>query len=139
MIEEEYVGSKYHLAVAKRLYENYSKFSDKRLIVGVINELAKATSKIIKAYLIHEKKRNLRDFIDVVGMKYFDKLTIDNLLKILEIERAQKSSPVEFAKGDKIIMLVDGKYRILTVGRLAEFIDSCDKVVAFFTLKFRQV
>ena len=132
MMQEDYISAKYHLAVTKRLFENYGSYSEKRLIVGVINELARASSKIIRAYLLHEKKRQLKDFIETIGLKYLDKLTIDNLVKILEIERAQKISPVEFAKGNKIILLVDSKYKILTVDRLGEFIESCQKAIERF-------
>lgn len=139
MIQEDYVLAKYHLTVAKRLFENYSKFNEKRLIVGVINELAKATSKIIRVYLMREKMKKLRDFNQIIGPKYFDRLTIENLMKILEIEMAQKVSPIEFARGDKIILLVNGKYKFLTINRLGEFLDSCERVVAFFKEDFRQI
>lgn len=138
-IQESYINARYHLAVAKRLFENYSKFSEKRLIVGVINELARATSNVIKAYLIFERKKKLRDFVDSVGIKHLDKLTIDNLLKVLEIERAQKMSPIEFTKDSKIILLVNNKYRVLTADRLSDFMTSCDEAIRRFSSIFRQV
>lgn len=139
-IQENYINSKYHYAVAKRLFENYAKFSEKRLIVGVINELARATSNIIRAYLLLEKKKKLADFTGGIAQKYdFDGLTIDNLLKVLEIERAQKVSPVEFTKDESVILLVDGKYRFLTIARLGEFIVSCETAITKFSLFFRQI
>ena len=51
---EALINAKYHLAVAERMYSNYTKFEDKRLLIGVINESAKATSNLIKAFLVRD-------------------------------------------------------------------------------------
>jgi hypothetical protein len=68
--------------------------------------------------------KQLDVFVRKIGVKYLDDVTIGNLVKMLEVERAQKVSRVEFAKGDKIILLIGGKYWILTIGRLREFVGS---------------
>ncbi len=138
-IQESYINAKYHLAVAERLFENYKSYSEKRLIVGVINELAKATSNIIRVYLFFGKKRKIKDFVENIGPNYLDRLTIDNLMKILEIEVAQKMSPVEFSRENNIILLVDGKYRFLTIDRLGDFMGSCELAINKFSLIFRQI
>ena len=137
--EEELIRAKYHFSVAGRLYDNYAKFSEKRLLVGVINEMAKATSKIIRAYLIYAKKRRLRDFVEIVSKQYLDSETAGNLMKTLEIQKAQSVSPVQFAKNDKIIMLIGEKWKILTVSRLGEFLNSIKTAINVFPRKFRQV
>ena len=49
---EALINAKYHLAVAERMYLGYGKFADKRFLVGVINELARTVSNLIKAFLI---------------------------------------------------------------------------------------
>ncbi|MCH7850708.1 MAG: hypothetical protein IH845_03645 [Nanoarchaeota archaeon] len=122
--------SKYHLTVASRMYKSYSDFEEKRFLVGVINELARATSALIRSYLLFEGKggkssdKNLKIFMEKIGPKYMDKKTIINIFKTLEIEKAQKTSHIEFIRGNKIILLVEGKYKILTSKRLSEFIDS---------------
>ncbi|MCR4323934.1 MAG: hypothetical protein NUV37_03135 [Nanoarchaeota archaeon] len=145
MIEETLMDSKYHLAVSKRLYESYLKFQDKRFIIAIINELARSASNIIKTYLLYEgvggkdPKANLRLFVEKIAPKYLDPLTIENLLKILEIEKAQKNSPIEFAKKDKLILLINGKYRIITVERLNEFMNSAKVATDRFPLNFRQI
>ena len=130
--QENLINSKYHLSVVKRMYENYKTYEDKRFIVGIINELAKSSSNMIKAYLIIEKDyssnhlKNLKIFSNKVGPKYLDKKIIENILKSLEIQRAQKESPIEFSKEDKIIFLINGKYKFLTLKRLEEFINSVE-------------
>ena len=114
------------------MYENYKTYEDKRFIVGIINELAKSSSNMIKAYLIIEKDyssnhlKNLKIFSNKVGPKYLNKKIIENILKSLEIQRAQKESPIEFSKEDKIILLINGKYKFLTLKRLEEFINSVE-------------
>ena len=130
--QENLINSKYHLSVVKRMYENYKIYEDKRFIVGIINELAKSSSNMIKAYLIIEKDyssnhlKNLKIFSNKVGPKYLNKKIIENILKSLEIQRAQKESPIEFSKEDKIILLINGKYKFLTLKRLEEFINSVE-------------
>jgi len=127
---EALINAKYHLAVAERMYSGYGEFPDKRFLIGVINESARAASNLIKAFLIRvnrggkDSKRNMKIFIEEIAPQYLDDLTRENLFKVLEVEKAQKTSPIEYAKGDKIILLIGGKYRFLTVGRIGEFIES---------------
>ena len=64
--------------------------------------------------------------MDDIAPKYLDDLTKENLFKILEVERAQKTSPIEYAKGDKIILLIEGKYRFLKAERIGDFLRSVE-------------
>jgi len=128
--DEALINAKYHLAVAERMYSGYGKFADKRFLIGVINEAARASSHLIKAFLIRAKRggkdpnRNMKIFMEVIAPQYLDDLTRENLFKVLEVEKAQKVSPIEYAKGDKIILLIQGKYRFLTAQRIGEFVGS---------------
>lgn len=137
---EELYNSKYHLSVAQRLFSNYDEFHEKRFLVGVINELAMASGALIRAYLMREKKKsrdpiqNLEVFMKIIGPKYLSSEVLDGIFKSLEIERAQKESPIEFARGEKIILLVNKKYRILTKDRLFEFILAVEKGIKGFSL-----
>ena len=58
---------------------------------------------------------------------------IQNLRKVLEIEYAQKISPIEFSKKDKIILLVEGEYKFLMVNRFAEFLKSIEFAINRFS------
>ena len=125
MWKGDFIEAKYHLAVAERMMEGYVEYPEKRFLVGVINEAARSVSRLIRAFLIYDGVRGgLDEFLKRVAPKYLDDVTCEHLVKVLEIERAQKESPVEFAKGDKIILLIRGKYRVLTVGRICEFLKS---------------
>jgi hypothetical protein len=136
--DEVLINAKYHLAVAERMYHSYREFPDKRFLVGVINEAARAVSNLIKAFLIRENvggddsRNNIKIFMEEVAPRYLDTLTRENLFKVLEIEKAQKVSPVEYVKEDKIILLINGKYRFLTVQRIGEFIESIKIGIAQF-------
>ncbi len=124
------VNSKYHLSVAKRMHKGFYDYYEKRFLIGVINELGKAASSLIRAYLIfgrifsNSSEKNLKSFIEVIGPNYLEKNVLININKALEIRDAQRTSRIEFAKDDKIILLVDGNYKILTAKRLLELIDS---------------
>jgi len=130
----DFMEAKYHLAVAERMLEGYREYPEKRFVVGVINEGAKAASRVIRAFLIYDGTRgDINVFSRKVAPKYLDDITVENLVKILEVERAQKVSPIEFAKGDKIILLIRGKYRVLTVSRIREFVKSVGDAVSKFS------
>ena len=130
MWDENFVNAKYHLAVAERMLGSYGEVGDKRFLVGVIREAAKSVSFLIRSF-VKGSRGNVKDVL----LRYVDGVTCENLFKILEIERAQRDSPIEYARGDKIILLIDGKYRILTVGRIREFVGAIRKGVE----SFRQV
>ena len=116
--------AKYHLAVAERMMASYGEYPEKRFLVGVINEAARAVSRLIRAYLIYDGVRGgMKEFLEIAP-KYLDSATCENLVKVLDVERAQKVSPIEFARGDKIILLIGGRYRFLTAGRIGEFVKS---------------
>ncbi len=128
----DFMEAKYHLAVAERMMAGYGEYPEKRFLIGVINEGARAAAKIILAMTKYENFRDNRkqkidnrmDYFLGIASRHFDSVTAENIVKILEVEKAQKVSPVEFASGDKLIFLIDGKYRILTISRIGEFLKS---------------
>ena len=136
-----FIESKYHLSVARRMFKSYSDFEEKRFLVGVINELAKSSSCLIRAYLLKEKvsigkwEKNLRIFMEKIGPKYLTRGDLINIFKTLEIEKAQKESHVEFARGDKIILLVRDEYKFLTSKRIEEFIESVENGIKSLQFK----
>jgi len=136
----DFIEAKYHFTIADRMLKNYAEYPEKRFLVGVINEGAKAASRLIRAFMIYDnvKRGNLKKFIHDVAPKYLEARDVDNLVKILEVERAQKVSRVEFAKGDKIILLIGGKYRILTISRLTEFLVSISNILDTFATSIKR-
>ena len=132
----DFIEAKYHLAVARRMMVTYGEFPEKRVLVGVISEMVKSVSRLIRSFLIYE---NVEGGWEVVLSRYLDGVTCENLRKILEVGRARKVSPVEFTRGNKIVFLIGGKYRVLTVDRIREFLKSVDIAVKVFSENFRQV
>ena len=132
---ENLVNAKYHLKIAERLIKGYEDFNEKRFLTGTINELSKSSLNLIKSLLLIEKKggkdhdKNISIFQKKVAPKYFNKETTENILKTIELEIAQKNSKIEYAKGDKMILLVGGKYKIITSKRIVEFKDSIKKAI----------
>ncbi len=135
-----FIEAKYHLSVAKRLLKNYDSYSEKRLLIGAIRESAKSASKIIKAFMIYQKVGGGEVvFFKKLAPKYLDKITRTNLAKIIEVEKAQANSPIEFRKKENIILLIDGEYRFITVNRIKEFTKSVDNTLSVFSANFRQI
>ena len=142
----DFMDAKYHLAVAERMMAGYEEYPEKRFLVGVINEGARAAAKIVLAMTKYENFQgnrkqiidNRMDYFLEVASKCLDSVTIENIVKILEVEKAQKVSPVEFASGDKLIFLIDGKYRILTISRIGEFLKSVRDGIDCFS-KYRHI
>ena len=135
----DFYEAKWHLSVANRMLESYDGYFEKRFLVGVIREAAKAAGKLVRSFLIREGvKGDLKIFLKKVAPKYLDEVVAGNLVKILEVERAQRISRVEFVRRGKIILLIDGKYRILTVVRLKEFINSIEVAVENFSADIKR-
>lgn len=132
------VNSKYHLSVAKRMHKSFYEYYEKRFLIGVINELGKASSSLIRAYLLFGRifsknsKKNLKNFTEDIGPNYLEKSVLSDINKALEIEKAQKASRIEFVRDDKIILLVDGRYKILTAKKLSELINSIASGISRF-------
>lgn len=149
----DFIEAKYHLAVAKRMMDKYMDYPEKRFLIGVINESAKSTSSLIRAFLVYELMNTVKDNHNRIknkkyfGLKHFIKIapkylkavTFEDLIKLLEIERAQKMSPVEFAKNGNIILLINNKYKILTTARVRELANSVEYAILSFPGNFRQV
>ena len=136
----DFIEAKYHLAVAERMMKGYLEYPEKRFLIGVINEAARAVSRLVRAFLLYENTSGgLNVFSKKIAPKYLNNLTHENLIGVLEIEKAQKVSPIEFSKGDKIILLINGKYRFLTVKRVEEFVKSIGEAVKVFSGNIRQL
>ncbi len=146
----EFYSARWHLDVAKRMLNMYNEYTEKRILIGVIREIAKASGKLVRAFLIFDETcGNLKTFVEKVGPKYLDSVDINNLVKILDIERAQRRARVELFKASqktlsiqeasanidkegKILLEADGKWKILRVSRLREFVNGVDNLISNF-------
>lgn len=146
----DFYEARWHLGVAKRMIESYDEYGGKRFLIGVIRETAKAARNSIRMFLIFDETRgNLQTFTKKVGPKYLDAIAMNNLIRILEVERAQRRARVELFKAPKdassaqvasvnrnkegsIVLEVDGKWRILEISRLRELVNTVDNIVSNF-------
>ena len=134
------IEAKYHLSIAKRIIASYQEYPEKRFIIGTINESSIAAIKTIKCFLMLEKvSGGLSTFTKKVAPKYLEKEKIEHINKILKIKEAQSNSPIEFKKNEKIILLIDNEYRILTIDRLKEFVNSLDMAIKKIDTICRQI
>ncbi len=129
----DFYGARWHLDAAKRMLVVYDEYSEKRVLIGVIREAAKCVAKLVRAFLIMDKTRgDLDTFVNEVGPRYLDSAAIENLVLVLNIEREHKASRVELARRDKILLEVEGKWKVLEVSRLRELIGIVDEIVSNF-------
>lgn len=140
--DEQLMLAKYHLSIAKRLFENFGDYETKKFLSSCVSEMARCCTKLVNAYLIYFY---VRDGIRIPGdskrrMKIFRKRggedVVENVLKIFEIRRAQKNSPIELLRGDKILLLDNGEYRALTKERLSELLAGLDEGIKGFGRDF---
>ncbi|NPE26923.1 hypothetical protein HNV12_02885 [Methanococcoides sp. SA1] len=132
--KEEVYSARWHLDVAKRMLQGFSEYGSKRFLVGVIREGARAAGKLVRAFLIREgTKGNLKTFVDKVAPAYLDGLEIEALVRVLELERDQRRARVEILREDEILLEIDGKWKILKVDRLREFVNVVDEIARKFS------
>ena len=130
---EEVFSARWHLDVVRRMMIGFDEYESKRFLVGVIKELAKASGKLVRAFLIMDgTKGNLNVFVERVGAKYLDREDVEILVKVLDIERAQRVSRAELMKKGELLFEVDGNWRVLSIERLKFFADVVDRIARNF-------
>jgi len=130
---EEIFSARWHLDVTKRMMVGFEEYGSKRFLVGVIRELAKCSGKLVRAFLIFDGTHgDLEKFVRVVAPRYVDAKSVENLVGILNLERDQRRARVEILKGDRIFLEIDGRWKVLKISRLREFVKSVDDILANF-------
>jgi len=129
----EVFGARYHLDVALRLLRGFDEYGSKMYVVGVIRELARASGKLVRAFLIMDGTRGGLDvFRSKVGKKYLDVDSVELLCRVLEVECEQRRARVELLKRDGVLLEVDGGWRILRFERLRDFAEGVERIINSF-------
>lgn len=129
----DFYEARWHLDVAVRMLGVYDEYAEKRVLVGVIREAAKAAGNLVRAFLVFDKTRgNLETFVKKVAPRYLDAESVESLIRILEIERAHRISRVEFVRKDRILLEDAGKWKVLKVSRLKELVNNINDIVNNF-------
>jgi hypothetical protein len=129
-------SAKEHFKIADHMaYVSLSILKENRMLIKILSKLAESTRDLIKAFLYFEyyfkkiklyrdPQMNLKTFIEKIAPAYLAKEDLENLVKILKIEKKHKEAPVEFVKKDTFVILLGEKYETLTVESVREFLHS---------------
>lgn len=138
------VEAQKHLKTADHMaYVTLSILKENRMLIKIVMILAESVRNLIKAFLQYEyhfkriklyrdPQMNLKTFIDKIAPKYLTRDDLENLVKVLKIEKNHKDAPVEFVKKDTFVILMGDKYETLTVENVREFLNSIRISVARF-------
>lgn len=141
--DEQLIRARYHLSVAKRLFENFSNYEVKRFLSGSLNEMALCGTFFVNSFLIYlNVKRGIRipreaqkriKVFSKEAKKMFSEELSENILIVFDIKKAQKKSPIEFLRKDKVILIDKGEYKAITIKRLNELIVNLEKIIKEFS------
>lgn len=140
--DEQLMWAKYHFSVAKRLFENFSNYETKRFLSGCLNEMAMAGTGFVNAFLIYchvkngvkipKKSQHRMKVFEREGRRILGDDIVKNIFDVFKIRKAQKDSPIELLRGNKILLLDNGEYRALTFERIGELVAGLDKGIKNF-------
>ncbi|MAH49503.1 hypothetical protein CMI37_27010 [Candidatus Pacearchaeota archaeon] len=137
-------AAKEHFKVADHMaYVSLSILKENRMLIQIVAKLAESVRNLIKAFLHYEyhfkrirlyrdPQMNLKVFSEKIGLKYLSKRDLENILKVLKIEKKHKEAPVEFVKKDTFVMLLGESYETLTIESVREFLNSVRVSLARF-------
>ena len=129
----DFYEARYHLDIAKRMLGSFDEYGGKRFLIGVIREGAKAAGRLVRAFLIRDEvKGDLSTFMSKVAPKHLSDVEICGIVGILNLERDQRRARVEFLKKGKILLEVDGGWRVLEISRLREIVAIMDNIASNF-------
>ncbi len=141
--DESLTWAKYHLRITKRLIENYYNYEEKRFIIGIINEIALTTSHTINAYLLYSHKtqntklsilasERIKTFKTKITPKLIPRIESNQLIRILNIKKAQKASPIQYQKNEKILLLIKEEYQTISIKELTQLTNSLENTIKTF-------
>ncbi|MCK5624416.1 hypothetical protein KAI04_01075 [Candidatus Pacearchaeota archaeon] len=119
------------------LHVTYPLVKDKRLLLKILVEIKKGIASCINAVLQYEylygrvrlstnPKLNFKKFLEKCCPRYnIPETNVKKIIKLFDIVEKHKSSPMEFVKEDKIVILSENmSSEIITLEKVKEFIDS---------------
>ncbi len=141
--DESLTWAKYHLSTTRRLIENYYNYEEKRFLIGIINELALTASHTINAFLLYSNKtqntkistkanERIKTFKTKITQKIISQKNSDNLIEILNIKKAQKASPIQYQKKEKVLLLIKGEYKTISIEALKDLVNSISEIIKNF-------
>ncbi len=122
-------------AVDHMVYVTFPLIKDKKILLKVMTEMKKSLAYCINAILQYEyiykqinlhkdTKTNLKIFVDQSSKRFeITQEEIKKILDLFEIVEAHKASPMEFMKGNNVIILSERMERnMISLEKIKEFL-----------------
>ena len=119
------------------LYVTYPLVKDKRLLLKILTEIKNGIASCVNAILQYEylygrirlssnPKLNFKTFLEKSCPRYnISETDVKKIIKLFDILEKHKSSPFEFVKEDKIVILSDNmNSETITLEKVKEFLNS---------------
>lgn len=126
--------AKSHFKIADHMsYVTLVILKDNRLMIKILHELSESAEALIKSLIYYENfnkripiykdpEMNLKVFKEKVAKKYITTFELDNLMKIIEIDRKRRESQMEFIKRTRFVFLSGTKYEVVDLAKIKEII-----------------
>lgn len=124
-----------HLQIADHIaYVTFPLVNEKKLLLKIFEEIHKSLINLITAILIFEHKKNtiklyknneenIKNFIKVSKNYNINQDEINKIIEILEINEKHKTSAIEFARKDKVVIMLDNlKTHTLDIEKIKEYL-----------------
>ena len=124
------------------LYVTYPIVQDKKLLLKILSEIKNGLASCMNAVLQYEylygrvrlssdPKINFKKFLEKCCPRYnITNIEVKRILRIFEIIEKHNTSPMEFVKEDKVVILTDNmNSETITLEKVKEFLDSSKSVL----------
>ena len=119
------------------LYVTYPLVKDKKLLLKILTEIKNGLASCINAVLQYEylygrvrlsqdAKINFKTFMEKCCPRYnISETEVKKMLKLFNLIEKHKSSPFEFVRGDKVVILTENmNHETITIEKVKEFLNS---------------
>ena len=126
--------AKRHFKIADHMfYVTLIILKDNKLVIKILSELNLAAENLVKSMLYFENfnkrikiykdpEMNLKVFRENVAKKYITLFELENIMKIIEIDRKRRDAQMEFTRRNKFVFLSGNKYEIVDLDKIKEII-----------------
>ena len=129
---------------AHMIYVTFPIIEDKHFLVKIMDELYQTLNCLVKSILYYESKNkklfvfrnarlNFKVFKKKIAPTKLDFAELTKLEQIINIRRKHKKSQMEFVRNEKLVILNQDKFEVLTIDKVREFHDSVGKLFSYFS------
>ena len=124
------------------VYVTYPLVKDKRLLLKILSEIKNSIASCINSVLQYEyiykrirlysePKSNFNTFLEKCCPRYgISQTEVKQILKLFDLAEKHKSSPFEFVKDEKVVILSENlKSETITLEKIKEFLELSKKIL----------